>query len=167
MADVIFPPNRISSAGASDRLSTYLRRLLTLYDTWCNIETYLKQGNPMQLTVHDVATYFNVSERTVYRWIDQKIIPAYKINDQFRFNRAELLEWATAQKINVSPEIFESQASEETPTPSMIHCSFSSKMPNCGTAMYPPSTRPALPDIPTNPPHVRVPISCPSPFFRK
>ena len=62
----------------------------------------------MQLTIHDVAKYFNVSERTVYRWIDQKIIPAYKINDQFRFNRSELLEWATAQKINVSPEIFES-----------------------------------------------------------
>jgi PTS system nitrogen regulatory IIA component len=70
----------------------------------------------MQLTVHDVSKYFNVSERTVYRWIDQKIIPAYRINDQFRFNRAELLEWATAQKINVSPEIFESpKADDETP----------------------------------------------------
>ncbi|MFA6292461.1 MAG: PTS sugar transporter subunit IIA [Victivallales bacterium] len=73
----------------------------------------------MQLTVHDVSKYFNVSERTVYRWIDQKIIPAYKINDQFRFNRAELLEWATAQKINVSPEIFETHKAEDEKLPSI------------------------------------------------
>jgi PTS system nitrogen regulatory IIA component len=73
----------------------------------------------MQLTVHDVSKYFNVSERTVYRWIDQKIIPAYKINDQFRFNRAELLEWATAQKINVSPEIFESPKPDDEAPPSI------------------------------------------------
>ncbi|MFA6567847.1 MAG: PTS sugar transporter subunit IIA [Victivallales bacterium] len=73
----------------------------------------------MQLTVHDVSKYFNVSERTVYRWIDQKIIPAYKISDQFRFNRAEILEWATAQKINVSPEIFESPHSKDEAIPSI------------------------------------------------
>ncbi|HBC86952.1 MAG TPA: PTS fructose transporter subunit IIA [Lentisphaeria bacterium] len=73
----------------------------------------------MQLTVHDVATYFNVSERTVYRWIDQKIVPAYKINDQFRFNRAELIEWAASQKINVSPDIFESQQTPEDTVPSI------------------------------------------------
>lgn len=73
----------------------------------------------MQLTIHDVSKYFNVSERTVYRWIDQKIIPAYKINDQFRFNRAELLEWATAQKINVSPEIFETPKAEDEASPSI------------------------------------------------
>jgi PTS system nitrogen regulatory IIA component len=73
----------------------------------------------MQLTVHDVAKYFNVSERTVCRWVDQRIIPAYKINDLFRFNRAELLEWATARKINVSPEIFESPAAEENVVPSI------------------------------------------------
>lgn len=60
----------------------------------------------MNLTVHNVATMLNVSERTVYRWIDRGQIPVYKINDQYRFNRAELLEWATAQKLHVSPEFF-------------------------------------------------------------
>ena len=44
--------------------------------------------------------------KTVYRWIKQQIIPAYQINDQFRFNRAELLEWATSRRIQVSPDIF-------------------------------------------------------------
>jgi nitrogen PTS system EIIA component len=60
----------------------------------------------MQLTVRDAARLLTVSEKTIYRWIKQGRLPAYQINDQFRFNRAELLEWATAKRINVSPEIF-------------------------------------------------------------
>ncbi len=61
----------------------------------------------MQLGVHDVARILNVSEKSIYRWIQQGQLPAYKVNDQYRFNRAELLEWANAQKINVSAEIFQ------------------------------------------------------------
>ncbi len=60
----------------------------------------------MQLTVRDAARLLTVSEKTVYRWIKQGKLPAYQINDQFRFSRSELLEWATAKRINVSPEIF-------------------------------------------------------------
>ena len=67
----------------------------------------------MQLDVNDVAKFFNVSQRTVYRWIDQKIIPAYRINDQYRFNRYELIEWANAKKISVSNEIFGDAADTE------------------------------------------------------
>jgi nitrogen PTS system EIIA component len=61
----------------------------------------------MQLTVRDAAKLLSVSEKTVYRWINQGDLPAYRVNEQYRFNRAELLEWATARKINVSVEIFE------------------------------------------------------------
>ena len=60
----------------------------------------------MQLGVQDVARILSVSEKSIYRWIQQGQLPAYKVNDQYRFNRAELLEWANAQKINVSAEIF-------------------------------------------------------------
>lgn len=60
----------------------------------------------MQLGVRDVARILNVSEKSIYRWIQGGQIPAYKVNDQYRFNRAELLEWATARKINVSSEMF-------------------------------------------------------------
>ncbi len=60
----------------------------------------------MQLGVRDVAQILNVSEKSIYRWIQGGQIPAYKVNDQYRFNRAELLEWATARKINVSAEMF-------------------------------------------------------------
>jgi nitrogen PTS system EIIA component len=61
----------------------------------------------MQLTVKDVAGLLNVSGKTVYRWIDERKLPGYRLSGQYRFNRAELLEWATANRINVSPRIFE------------------------------------------------------------
>ncbi len=60
----------------------------------------------MQLNVREAAKILNVSEKTIYRWINQGNLPAYRANEQYRFNRAELLEWATSRKINVSPEIF-------------------------------------------------------------
>ncbi len=72
----------------------------------------------MQLTVRDVAGLLNVSEKTVYRWIKDGGIPAYRINDQYRFNRAELLEWATAKKVGVSADIFRDagETGAEVPT---------------------------------------------------
>jgi PTS system nitrogen regulatory IIA component len=60
----------------------------------------------MQLSVRDSARLLNVSEKTIYRWVRQGKLPAYRVNEQYRFNRAELLEWATSQRINVSVEIF-------------------------------------------------------------
>ena len=73
----------------------------------------------MKLTVRDAAHLLNVDDKTIYRWIKQGVIPVYQINDQYRFNRAELLEWATSRKINVSPEIFAEAAGGETPPPSL------------------------------------------------
>jgi len=61
----------------------------------------------VKLTIRDVAAMLNVSERTIYRWIDLEVIPAYRINEQWRFNRAELLAWATARRLNVSSELLQ------------------------------------------------------------
>jgi PTS system nitrogen regulatory IIA component len=60
----------------------------------------------MQLSVRDVAGLLEVSEKTVYRWIEDGKLPGYRISGQYRFNRAELLAWATAEKIHISPGIF-------------------------------------------------------------
>jgi nitrogen PTS system EIIA component len=60
----------------------------------------------MDLNVRDSARLLKVSEKTIYRWVQQGKLPAYRVNEQYRFNRAELLEWATSQRLNVSPEIF-------------------------------------------------------------
>ena len=60
----------------------------------------------MNLSVKDAARLLNVSEKTIYRWIKQEIIPAYRVHEQYRFNRAELLEWATSRRMGVSPEAY-------------------------------------------------------------
>ena len=73
----------------------------------------------MQLTVRDVSALFNVSEKTVYRWIGQGDIPAYRLNNQYRFSRAELLEWATAKRIRVSPAIVAESTLPSAPLPTL------------------------------------------------
>jgi PTS system nitrogen regulatory IIA component len=72
----------------------------------------------MEITVRDAAHMLNVSEKSIYRWIKQGKLPAFKISEQYRFNRTELLEWATAEKLNVSPDIFREPGgtSDEMPT---------------------------------------------------
>ncbi|MBI5844499.1 MAG: PTS sugar transporter subunit IIA [Deltaproteobacteria bacterium] len=60
----------------------------------------------MKLVVRDVATLFGVSEKAVYRWISGQKLPAHRINDQYRFNRIELLEWATSNRVPLPLEIF-------------------------------------------------------------
>jgi nitrogen PTS system EIIA component len=73
----------------------------------------------MQLSVKDAATILNVSEKTIYRWIKQETIPCYRINEQYRFNRAELLEWATSRRIQVSPDIFAERDRMASPLPTL------------------------------------------------
>jgi nitrogen PTS system EIIA component len=74
----------------------------------------------MKLMVRDAAHLLNVSEKTIYRWIKQGVIPAYQISDQYRFNRAELLEWATSRKLSVSPEIFAEPEGGDSPPPALL-----------------------------------------------
>jgi PTS system nitrogen regulatory IIA component len=74
----------------------------------------------MQLSVRDVARLLDVSEKTIYRWVKQRAIPSSKINDQLRFNRTELLEWATANKVHVHPELVSEDPVEQMPLPSLV-----------------------------------------------
>ena len=73
----------------------------------------------MQLTARDVAQLLAVSEKTVYRWVAQRKLPAYRVNEQLRFNRAELLEWASVNKARVSPELFAEPESAAAAPPSL------------------------------------------------
>jgi PTS system nitrogen regulatory IIA component len=60
----------------------------------------------MQLGVKDAARLLDIPENVVYLWIEEGRLPAYRVHSQYRFNRAELLEWAAAQKVRVSPDIY-------------------------------------------------------------
>ncbi len=74
----------------------------------------------MTLTVRDASKLLQVSEKTVYRWINLKTVPAYLIHGQYRFNRAELLEWATSRRIQVSVDIFAEPESSGAPCPGFV-----------------------------------------------
>jgi PTS system nitrogen regulatory IIA component len=73
----------------------------------------------MNLSVKDAARLLNVSEKTIYRWIKQEIVPAYRVHEQYRFNRAELLEWATSRRMGVSSELFHEPEADAAPLPSL------------------------------------------------
>ncbi len=60
----------------------------------------------MQLSVKEVANLLKVNEKTIYRWLKKGDLPAYCVGNHYRFNRAELLEWATSRQIGVSADIF-------------------------------------------------------------
>lgn len=73
----------------------------------------------MQLQVRDVAKLFSVSEKTIYRWIEQDGLPAFRINKQYRFNRVEILEWATARKVNAAPQLLRDPQEDLAPLPNL------------------------------------------------
>ncbi len=61
----------------------------------------------MQLTVRDAARLLGVTEPVLERWVRRGELPAQLVDDRYRFNRIELLEWAAQRKMAVSPEILE------------------------------------------------------------
>jgi PTS system nitrogen regulatory IIA component len=60
----------------------------------------------MRVTVREAATLLNAPEAKVYEWIESRDLPAHRIDDQYRINRSELLEWATARKLSIDPTLF-------------------------------------------------------------
>lgn len=73
----------------------------------------------MNLSVKAAANLLSVSEKTIYRWIKQEIIPAYKIHESYRFNRAELIEWATSRRMGISPAAFTEPEADSLPLPTL------------------------------------------------
>lgn len=73
----------------------------------------------MNLSVKDAARILSVTEKTIYRWIKQELVPAYRVNGQHRFNQSELLEWATSRRMGISPEAFAEPEETATPLPSL------------------------------------------------
>lgn len=73
----------------------------------------------MQLSIRDLVKFLEVSESTVTRWIKQRGLPAHQVGGQYRLNRTELLEWATANRIKLSLELFDHLESEAEPIPTV------------------------------------------------
>ena len=73
----------------------------------------------MMLSVNDTAALLHVPAKTLHRWIAQNAIPFHRVDDQIRFNRAELLEWATARRIPVSPGMFTESGADPDSSPTL------------------------------------------------
>jgi len=52
----------------------------------------------MDLKLKDVTELLNVSEITIKRWISDGKIPYYRLNNQYRFSRAEIEDWVLSCK---------------------------------------------------------------------
>ena len=74
----------------------------------------------MELSVRDASRILGVPEKQVFRWIDDGELPAFRVDEQYRFNRAELLEWATARNIATSEVLFQSERSDQERLPGLL-----------------------------------------------
>lgn len=70
----------------------------------------------MKLSVKDAAALMGVAPKTIYRWIQDSGLPAYRIEGQYRLNRTLLLEWSRAKRINVAAPLFDEPSSGPMPS---------------------------------------------------
>jgi excisionase family DNA binding protein len=49
------------------------------------------------LTIEDVAAYLRLTPQTIYRWAQEKRIPAVKLGKEWRFRRSIIDAWLDAQ----------------------------------------------------------------------
>jgi len=76
----------------------------------------------MDLKLKDVAELLNVSKTTIRRWLADGKIPAYRINNQYRFNRNEIEDWVMRHRVDSQDPSLVDEGEEETqerdaPTP--------------------------------------------------
>jgi len=52
-----------------------------------------KPGNEEVLTVKEASGYLKIAEKTLYRFIREQNIPAFKLGREWRFKKSLLDEW--------------------------------------------------------------------------
>lgn len=73
----------------------------------------------MDLKIKDVADLLNVSEKTIRRWISDRKIPAYRINQHYRFSRTEIENWVISHKLDKTHGTSPFALKEEKEVPSV------------------------------------------------
>ena len=73
----------------------------------------------MQIDVKTAARLLGVSEKTIYNWAGNGDLPCHRVHQQYRFNPAEILEWATGRGMPVSPDIFSTEAEPQALLPGL------------------------------------------------
>lgn len=70
----------------------------------------------MQLTSRDAARILGVPEATLERWLRTGELAATRLQDQYRLNRIDLLEFAAARGLEISPELLAELEQPQLPT---------------------------------------------------
>ncbi len=61
----------------------------------------------MQITVREAASYFDVDESIVRRWIAERDLPVHRVSERLHLNAIEVWEWAVAHGIPVSRSLLD------------------------------------------------------------
>lgn len=61
---------------------------------------------PKLLTIDEVAKVFRVSKATVYRMIESRILPFYKVTRAIRFAEEDVLKYLESQRVKPKDEWF-------------------------------------------------------------
>jgi len=70
----------------------------------------------MQLTARDAARLLGVSEASLYRWLRSGELAATKVNDQYRLNRIDLLEFAAGRNMDISADLLAEMEQPQLPS---------------------------------------------------
>jgi PTS system nitrogen regulatory IIA component len=61
----------------------------------------------MQITLRQAATYLNVDESTLRRWIKVRGLPVHRVNERLHLNAIEVWEWAVEHGVPASRKLLE------------------------------------------------------------
>ena len=64
------------------------------------------------MSVHDVAAYLNVDEKTIYRLAQRGELPGFKVAGTWRFERQDLKHWIDQRKRRVATDRKQAGAKE-------------------------------------------------------
>ena len=59
---------------------------------------------PKLMTIDEVAELFRVSKVTIYRMVESRIIPFYRLGGRLRFNEEEMLSYLESQRVKPREE---------------------------------------------------------------
>ncbi len=67
------------------------------------------------LTVDDICKYLNVSNETVYKWIEQRAMPGHRVGRRWMFKQDDVDAWVCS--VRLTNPISRTPSSKERPWP--------------------------------------------------
>jgi excisionase family DNA binding protein len=65
------------------------------------------------LSLAEIAVYLGVSKDSVYRWLEQRRMPAHKVGRQWKFKAAEVDAWVRSGQADLTPATVTATPEEE------------------------------------------------------